>query len=212
MNSQIHPRRQSNGTSILINNPSIATPLGAFNDPDLVVTVVPDSVVPESLNGIAFAQWHDAPSSPEDWAKVVGQIELNEPPVKSILRKKIASGAIVTDPDGRVWLVAPTNAFSGYIATFPKGTQDHGSSLQATAIKEVFEESGLRVRITGLYGDIERSASVTRYYFAERTGGSPADMGWESQAVHLVPKNHLYNLLNQKVDHPIAKALGAIYE
>jgi ADP-ribose pyrophosphatase YjhB (NUDIX family) len=153
--------------------------------------------------------WLDAPNSQEDWAKVAGQIELNEPPITPIPGKKIASGVIVIEPDGRVWLVAPTNAFAGYIATFPKGTQDPDSSLQATAIKEAFEESGLRVRITGLYGDVERSASLTRYYFAERTGGNPADMGWESQAVHLVPRNHLYELLNQEVDHPIAQALGS---
>jgi hypothetical protein len=33
----------------------------------------------------------------------------------------------------------------------------------------------------------DRIASTTRYYLARRIGGAPAAMGWEPQAVHLVP-------------------------
>jgi hypothetical protein len=76
-------------------------------------------------------------------------------------------------------------------------------SLRGTALKEAFEESGLGVRLTGFAGDIERDTSVARYYYAERMAGTPADAGWESQAVTLSPVSELKNHLNKKVDHDI---------
>ena len=50
--------------------------------------------------------------------------------------------------------------------------------------------------------------SYTRYYRARRIGGSPASMGWESQAVHLVPKAQLAHYLTNKNDLPLLKALS----
>jgi hypothetical protein len=57
------------------------------------------------------------------------------------------------------------------------------------------------------FTDIQRSTSYTRYYLAERRGGNPADMGWEAQAVMLVPKTQLPRLLNSPYDAPILAAL-----
>ncbi|MGL4460243.1 MAG: NUDIX hydrolase, partial [Plesiomonas shigelloides] len=90
-----------------------------------------------------------------------------------------------------------------------KGTAEPDLSLQANAIKEAFEESGLQVEITGFIGDFERTTSVARMYKARRVGGDPTDAGWETQAVSLVPKEHLYRLLNMWPDHPIAESIGA---
>lgn len=38
------------------------------------------------------------------------------------------------EPDGGVWLVAPSDGFGGYRTTFPKGRVEPGAALQATAI------------------------------------------------------------------------------
>jgi hypothetical protein len=51
---------------------------------------------------------------------------------------------------------------------------------------------------------------VTRYYLARRVGGSPADMSWESQAVHLVPKAELSKFLNHAADADLLNALAAV--
>lgn len=91
-----------------------------------------------------------------------------------------AAGAAVVESDDRGWVVAPTNAFGGFKATFPKG-HSNGPGLRAAAVKEVFEESGLRVEILSHLIDVTRSTTRTRYYLARRTGGTPADMGWESR-------------------------------
>ena len=114
----------------------------------------------------------------------------------------------MVEPDGRVWIVHPTNGFGGYIRTFAKGRVEDGLSLQATACKEALEESGLRVRITGLLGDFDRTTTRTRYYLAERTGGHPGHgMGWESQACSLAPLAALPDLLNGAADAPVLEAL-----
>src|SRR5690606_2309433 len=101
----------------------------------------------------------------------------------------------------------PSNAFAGYQATFPKGTLESGVSAQASALIEVFEETGLQVQLQRHLIDVPRSLSYTRYYVAQRVGGSPADMGWESQAVLLVPVSQLARHLNSPYDAPVINAL-----
>jgi ADP-ribose pyrophosphatase YjhB (NUDIX family) len=76
--------------------------------------------------------------------------------------KKAAAGVVIEEADGRIWLVSPINAFGGCQQTCPKSKVDVGLSLQAVAIKEGFEESGLQVQITGTVGDFERSTSFCR--------------------------------------------------
>lgn len=70
---------------------------------------------------------------------------------------------------------------------------------------EAHEESGLQVRLVRHLVDVKRK-SYTRYYLAERAG-NPADMGWESQAVMLVPLEQLPKVLNSPNDRPILEAL-----
>ncbi|MNH39989.1 hypothetical protein D3C79_1012350 [compost metagenome] len=65
------------------------------------------------------------------------------------------------------------------------------------------------MEITGLIGDFERTTSVARMYRARRVGGDPTASGWETQAVSLVPKEKMYDLLNMWPDHPIAESIGA---
>jgi ADP-ribose pyrophosphatase YjhB (NUDIX family) len=163
--------------------------------------------MPASISGIAVAAWTDAPADVAGWEKLVAGIQFEEAPMKPVPGKKPASGAVVVEADGRVWVVSPSNQFGGYINTFPKGKVDTGLSLRATAIKEAFEESGLLVELTGFLCDSIRSTSVTRYYSARRLGGSPADMGWESQAVHLVPMAMLAAFASHPNDQPVINAL-----
>jgi hypothetical protein len=51
-----------------------------------------------------------------------------------------------------------------------------------------------------------RSLTDTRYYLARRVGRTPASMGWESQAVHLVPRARLGELLHHSNDQSLISA------
>ena len=205
-----HPHKDHKGQPVLIKTPHHPSAPSTWDSPDAVATFVPHGDVPASLNGVPLRVWRDAPSTSAGWDYVDGIMDdLDEPPLVSKPGKSFGAGVIIEEPDGRVWVCAPTNQFGGYKATFPKGTAEPELSLQANAIKEAFEETGLKIAITGFIGDFDRTTSVARMYRAKRVGGTPIAMGWESQAVHLAPRDHLYDLLNGWADHPVAEAIGA---
>ena len=201
-----HPQPDENGKPVVIKKPSTPTALGTWADPDALARVIPQGDLPPELSGTAFTPWTDAPTRPKGW-ETLAKADFNEPDFKIPAGYKRAAGVVLREPDGRFWLVMPTNEFAGYKATFPKGTVQSGMSLRATALVEAFEESGLKVRLLSHLVDVRRSLSYTRYYLAERIGGSPATMGWESQAVMLVPAAQLPLVLNNPNDYPILEAL-----
>jgi 8-oxo-dGTP pyrophosphatase MutT (NUDIX family) len=205
-----HPELDHNGKPVLVKQPSHPSAPSTWDNPEAVATFVPGGHVPLELNGIPVRRWKDHPNTAEGWDFVRGiNDDLDEPPLVPKPGKTIGAGIVVEEKDGRVWVVHPTNQFGGYRATMPKGTAEAGISLQGNALKECFEEAGLEVEITGFLGDFDRSTSVARYYRGRRLSGDPTSMGWESQAVSLVPKDRLYEVLNGRPDHPIAEAVGA---
>lgn len=162
------------------------------------------------VHGVATKAWLDVPITAAGWEDLAAQHSIEEPAFHMPDGYKRAAGVVVREKNGRVWAVTPSNAFCGYQATFPKGTVEAGASLQATALVEAFEESGLQVRLLRHLVDVKRSLSYTRYYLAERLGGNPADMGWETQAVMLVPAAQRAQVLTHSNDTPILAALHAL--
>lgn len=209
-----HPHRDNHGDEVLVHYPTKPSPEIVWDDPESTATFVPGGMAPPALNGIDMVDSFPAPKDAEGWLNVPGQnpdVEAGFPDLTAPKGKSIGAGVIIQEPDGRVWIVSPTNRFGGYHQTFPKGTyEDDIASLQANAIKEAYEESGLQVEITGVLGDFQRTTSMARFYLAKRIGGSPANMGWESQAVRLAPVSHLRDWLNRdNIDHPIVEAFEA---
>ena len=205
-----HPSLNDDGQPVAIHAPHKASAEDTWTDADLPATFVPGGPVPAELNGVPVAPWTDHPRTAAEWAQVEGQnSDLDEPPLTLTAGKHAGAGVAVLENDGRIWLVAPTNRFGSYDQTLPKGTADHGVSLQSTAIREAWEEAGLQVAITGHLMDVERSTSVARYYTARRVAGSPADMGWEAQAVVLCPRERLLEFLTSPYDQGLAAALMA---
>lgn len=205
-----HPKLGEHGKRVELKYPSQLSPLNAWSDAKAIACVVPEGPMPGEINGISASAWRNVPSSAPDWEALAATAAVHEPEFKVPAGYKKAAGVVVREPDGRVWVVAPTNAFGGYKATFPKGTVESGMSLQATALVEALEESGLKVRLVQHLVDVKRSQSYTRYYLAERVGGNPADMGWESQAVMLVPKTQLAKVVVHPNDAPILEALSHV--
>ena len=77
------------------------------------------------------------------------------------------------------------------------------------APKETFEETGLHVAITDFIGDFSGLITMARYYRGRRLTGTPAAMGWESQAVLLVPKTQLASVVNLPRDQELARLIAA---
>ena len=79
--------------------------------------------------------------------------------------------------------------------TLPKGTPEAGETTEQTAVREVNEETGLRVRITEPFGSIEytfiqhgtRIRKTVHYFLMEPVGGALADHDHEFEEVRWIP-------------------------
>ena len=211
--AKAHPAgTDDKGKPVTINYPTKPSAPETWNDPDKVATFVPGGETPPALNGVAFRPWKP-PAEDAGWATVAGQnAKIEEDPFEAAPGKGIGTGVVIVEPDGRVWLTKPTNEFGGYEHTFPKGGMEPGLPMQANAIKEAYEETGLKVEITGVLGDFERTTSKARYYVARRVSGTPSAMGWETQAMRLAPVARMKSLLNMGVDKSITDAIQAEIE
>jgi 8-oxo-dGTP pyrophosphatase MutT (NUDIX family) len=79
--------------------------------------------------------------------------------------------------------------------TLPKGTPETGETTEQTAIREVSEETGLRVRIVEPFDSIDytfiqhgtRIHKTVHYFLMEPTGGDLADHDHEFEEVRWIP-------------------------
>jgi uncharacterized protein len=164
--------------------------------------------IPKELNGKKFEAW-TPPTDLEGWKNVSGQGATNEPPLPELPKgMELSSGVIIMEPDGRVWLMRPKGGYGGYDQTFPKGHVEEGLSPQANAIKEAYEETGLKTKILGFVGDYMGDVTMTRFYVAERETGDPAKAGEETEGIVLSPPDKLKTFLNRKRDRAIAALIG----
>src|SRR6185437_9608062 len=103
-----------------------------------------------TLHGIDFA-----PAPKKFWEKVK-DVDIGEPP--PLPGKKVDRvGILIQEPDGRVWIVQPTNKFGNREYTLPGGRVEPGLSDQQNALKETWEECAIQCEITGYLGDFEDS-------------------------------------------------------
>jgi 8-oxo-dGTP pyrophosphatase MutT (NUDIX family) len=79
--------------------------------------------------------------------------------------------------------------------TLPKGTPETGETTEQTAVREVNEETGLRVRIVEPFDSIEytfiqhgtRIRKTVHYFLMEAIGGDLADHDHEFEEVRWIP-------------------------
>jgi len=110
---------------------------------------------------------------------------------KPFVRPKSAGGVVI-DKRGRVLLRQPTNFFGGYKWNFPKGRLDPGENAAKAAVREIWEETGYKVKVLAkLPGEWKGSVTEGTYFlcapiakeFDIVPGGKEPDPGWESQAI-----------------------------
>jgi len=108
-----------------------------------------------------------------------------------------AGGIVIRHASGRPWLVVGSRRRErdGRTWTLPKGTPNPGESREETALREVEEETGLEVRITGPLDDIEywfvqsgyRIHKTVHYFLMEPVGGDLAKHDHEFEEVRWIP-------------------------
>ena len=175
------------------------------------ITMFPSDMVGSGeLNGVELAPWRNHPADPTRW-ELPDMINpsFTEPPLEEdgLL---LAAGAVIVEPDHRVWVMHRNEPFNAACVGVPSARKDPNISLQATAIRETWEKTGLQIRIIGWLGDFDEEVTRTRYYLAARVGGTPGSCGWERPTMSLVALDALLQYPALRVNSTEAKCLVAL--
>jgi 8-oxo-dGTP pyrophosphatase MutT (NUDIX family) len=124
-----------------------------------------------------------------------------------------AGGVVVRHEAGEPYLVVGCRRRErdGRTWTLPKGTPKSGETTEETAIREVTEETGLKVRITGPLDSIEyffvqsgtRIHKTVHYFMMEPTGGDLADHDHEFDEVAWFPADEARSLMTHATERAV---------
>lgn len=108
-----------------------------------------------------------------------------------------SAGGVVLVPVGRQTFVALIEVQDKRVLALPKGHLEEGEEAVDTAVREVWEETGLRTRLVAPLGEISywfysrrqraRISKRVEFFLLEYRAGSPAHFNEEVDGVRLVP-------------------------
>ena len=113
--------------------------------------------------------------------------------------KWASAGGVVIDRRGRIALVRQRNRRGRWRWTLPKGRIDPGETTEAAALREVYEESGLRARIVRPIVRHEGRLHFT-YFFEMTLERNDASYERETKEVRFVPLVEAAKLLRARRD------------
>jgi 8-oxo-dGTP pyrophosphatase MutT (NUDIX family) len=143
------------------------------------------------------------------------------------MRREFSAGGVLVRREGDGWLMAairPAGRPEGLWA-LPKGQIDEGESGEATALREVAEETGAHGRSLGKLGDVrywfswqgERIFKVVSFFLVEYEGGRLGEISdpfrHEIDEVRWLPLDEATTLLAYKGEREMAtRALTRLRE
>ena len=125
------------------------------------------------------------------------------------MRHEKSCGAICfTRADGTLRVLVICNRYGGRWA-FPKGHMESGESEADTAVREVFEETGARIRLlpgfreVTTYSPAKGVVKDVVFFLAELTGGALRPQPEEVRAVRLLPLEEAITRLTYAADRAL---------
>jgi 8-oxo-dGTP pyrophosphatase MutT (NUDIX family) len=126
--------------------------------------------------------------------------------------KRTSAGGIVLNERGRVAIVLQRDRSWRLGWTLPKGRLDEGETIEAAAVREVYEETGLRVRISAYVGMYQGKRRLTHYFRmrVEKDEGAFEDETFELRFVK--PQKALRMMRSRRDRFVLLQALEALSE
>jgi ADP-ribose pyrophosphatase YjhB (NUDIX family) len=121
-------------------------------------------------------------------------------------RKWWSAGGVVIDRRGRIALVRQRDRKGRWRWTLPKGRINPGETIEAAALREVYEESGLRARIVRPIGLHDGRLHFT-YYFEMEVERNDAVHDRETREVRLVSFVETASMLRSRRDLQVLRRL-----
>lgn len=136
------------------------------------------------------------------------------------VRDAVAAGGVVVREQTGALEVAVAGRKSDGTWVFPKGTPDRGESIEETAVREVAEETGLRVRVLAPIGTTEywfasrgvRFHKRVHFFLMEAVGGDVADHDFEYDEVRWVSVDEARQMLSYDNYRDLLDRAVAAYE
>lgn len=124
-----------------------------------------------------------------------------------------AGGIVIRHDSGRAWIVVGSRRRErdGRTWTLPKGTPKPGETREETALREVAEETGLKVRITAPFDSIEyqfvqggqRIHKTVHYYLMDAVGGDLAGHDHEFEQVRWITFDEASSMLTFETERAL---------
>jgi 8-oxo-dGTP pyrophosphatase MutT (NUDIX family) len=112
--------------------------------------------------------------------------------------KEFAYGGVIFSAEGLVLLREPTNQHGRYVWTFPKGQQEGDETPEETALRETWEEAGVRAEIVEqIPGRFAGTTGVTIYFLMRPVGEATQPDEKETARVRWVTPEEARNLIRK---------------
>lgn len=138
------------------------------------------------------------------------------------IKHQVSAGGVIVREKGRTFEVALIGLRGGSVWGLPKGLVEAGEDPQATALREVREETGLVGRPLGKLGEIEywffdkeegaRIHKTVHFYLLAYVEGNPQDHDFEVEEVRWYPIEEALRLMAYKNEREmVGKAIHRLH-
>jgi 8-oxo-dGTP pyrophosphatase MutT (NUDIX family) len=110
---------------------------------------------------------------------------------------KKSYGGVIINQEGQVLLREPAGHFGGYVWTFAKGEPNPGESIEATARREVLEETGIIADIVAKIPGVFRGDTTDNEYFLMMPKMDTKAFGVETKSVRWVSQGEAEELISK---------------
>jgi 8-oxo-dGTP pyrophosphatase MutT (NUDIX family) len=150
----------------------------------------------------------------------VARVDRRKPSARGRVENAVSAGGIVARIADRGPEVVICGRDSDGVWGLPKGTPDPGETMEETAIREVTEETGLKVEVLAKVGTVEYwfARSGTRYhkwvhfFLMRATGGDTADHDLEYDRVEWRPIDDAMRTLTFRNEIEMVKKVREMIE